>query len=258
MPVFNVTDQNSQALLGLHYTDQGEGPAIILVHGFASNIRTNWAGPGWTDTLTEAGRRVIALEARGHGASEKPHAASSYAEDALARDVLALLDHLSLPQADYMGYSMGAFIGVSALAQFPQRLGRMVLAGIGQNYVAPGPADPQAIAQALLAASMDDVHDPVARQFRRFAQLGGNDLEALAACMLRPRQSMRAADLALVRNPVLVITGEKDAISGPPEPLAAIIPGAVAALIPARDHMTAVGDKAYKQMVLEFLGAQQA
>lgn len=239
--------------VSLAYDDVGEGAAIMLVHGFASNRQTNWIGPGWYDVLTKAGRRVVALDLRGHGASGKPHDAAAYDEALMARDIVALLDHLDLPQADYMGYSMGGFIGVNALALAPQRWGHAVLAGIGQNYASSTVVDPQDIADGLLAPSLADVRGAVPRQFRRFAENSGNDLKALAACMLRPRRSLTAGELAHVRNRVLVITGEADTISGPPEPLAALFPRGECVLIPGRDHMTAVGDKAYKAAVLEFL-----
>lgn len=234
------------------FDDVGEGAPVVLVHGFASSRQTNWIGPGWYETLRKAGRRVIALDVRGHGSSGKPHDAASYDESTMARDTIALLDHLSILRADYMGYSMGGFIGVSAAAQAPERWGRIVLAGIGQNYVSATVVNPKDIADGLLAGSLADVRGAVPRQFRRFAEASGNDLKALAACMMRPRVSLCAGDLAYVKNPVLVITGEMDTISGSPEPLAALFPNGACALIPGRDHMSAVGDKAYKAAVLEF------
>jgi pimeloyl-ACP methyl ester carboxylesterase len=239
----------------LAFDDVGEGPPVVLVHGFASNRRTNWIAPGWYDALTQAGFRVLALDLRGHGLSSKPYDAAAYDEALMARDVIALLDHLGVAQADYMGYSMGGFIGVSAVAQSPERWARVVLAGIGANYTSATVVDPQEIADGLLAPSLEFVRGAVPRQFRRFAEGSGNDLRALAACMLRPRRSLGAAELAHIRNRVLVTTGEKDTISGPPEPLAALFPNGEAALIPGRDHMTAVGDKAYKANVLAFLSA---
>jgi pimeloyl-ACP methyl ester carboxylesterase len=239
--------------VSLAYSDIGTGFPIVLVHGFASNRQTNWIGPGWFDALAADGRRVIALDVRGHGASSKPRDPAAYEEATLAADVLALLDHLRVPEADYMGYSMGGFIGVSALAQSPQRFRRAILAGVGLNYLAMSLVDPLAIAGALRAPALSALTDPIQRQFRRFAEASGNDLEALAACMLRPRKSLAVPDLRHVTRPVLVITGAHDLISGPPEPLAALFSSGEAQRIPLRDHMTAVGDKAYKAQVLAFL-----
>jgi pimeloyl-ACP methyl ester carboxylesterase len=237
----------------LAFDDVGAGPPVVLVHGFASNRQTNWIGPGWYDALTKAGRRVIALDLRGHGASDKPHDPAAYDEAVMAHDVIALLDHLGLPNADYIGYSMGGFIGVSAAALAPDRWCRIVLAGIGKNYVMTSIVDPKDIAEGLLAPTLDDVRGQVPRQFRRFAESSGNDLKALAACMMRPRHSLTAVELTHVRNRVLVVTGDRDTISGPPEPLAALFPNGECAPIPGRDHMNAVGDKVHKSIVLDFL-----
>jgi pimeloyl-ACP methyl ester carboxylesterase len=91
----------------LAYVEEGEGDPILLIHGFASNIAANWRDAGWIRTLTEAGRRVIALDNRGHGHSEKLYDPSLYGAPAMAEDARRLLDHLGIARADVMGYSMG-------------------------------------------------------------------------------------------------------------------------------------------------------
>ena len=90
---------------------QDRGEPILLIHGFASNHRINWVNPRWVETLTKAGRRVVALDNRGHGASQKLYAPADYRSDLMARDAANLLAHLSIERADVMGYSMGARIG---------------------------------------------------------------------------------------------------------------------------------------------------
>ena len=92
------------------FLDEGEGEPIVLVHGFASTAHVNWVYPGWVDTLTKAGRRVVALDNRGHGASSKLYDPAAYHSALMAEDVRALLDHLDLARVDIMGYSMGARI----------------------------------------------------------------------------------------------------------------------------------------------------
>src|SRR5215469_9366583 len=89
------------------FVDEGEGEPIVLVHGFASNKEVNWVTPGWMTTLTRAGRRVIAIDNRGHGESTKFYEPAAYHSATMAEDVRALLDHLALARADIMGYSMG-------------------------------------------------------------------------------------------------------------------------------------------------------
>src|SRR4249919_170021 len=95
---------------GIAYISVGEGPDALLLHGFAADHRVNWVAPGVVDALVAAGRRVIALDARGHGRSDKPHDASAYEDDAMARDARALLDHLRVEEVDVIGYSMGALV----------------------------------------------------------------------------------------------------------------------------------------------------
>jgi pimeloyl-ACP methyl ester carboxylesterase len=95
------------------YLDEGprDGTPIVLVHGFASNARVNWVTTGWVATLTGAGHRVIALDNRGHGASEGPHDPAQYGTAThMAEDVRRLMDHLGIERADVMGFSMGAWI----------------------------------------------------------------------------------------------------------------------------------------------------
>ena len=100
------------------YIDEGAGDPVILVHGFASNIKFNWIDPGWVSHLRKAGYRVIALDNRGHGESQKLHDLADYGAPIMAQDVRRLMDHLDIPRADVMGYSMGArisaFLGLAA------------------------------------------------------------------------------------------------------------------------------------------------
>src|SRR4029077_17726196 len=94
----------------LAFLDEGAGEPSVLVHGFASNAAANWVHPGWIATLKQAGRRVIALDVRGHGASTKLYDAADYHSAIMAEDVFALIGHIELPRVDILGYSMGARI----------------------------------------------------------------------------------------------------------------------------------------------------
>src|SRR5581483_8206852 len=164
------------------YLDEGEGEPIVLVHGFASNKEVNWVQPGWVSFLTRAGRRVIALDDRGHGASTKLYDPADYHSAVMAEDVRALMDHLSIPQADVMGYSMGARITAFLALKHPDRVRSAILGGLGVKLV-EGVGLPVSIATALEARSLADVTEPVERLFRMFAEQTRSDLKALAACM---------------------------------------------------------------------------
>lgn len=234
------------------YLDEGDGEPIVLVHGFASSKTVNWVEPGWVTTLTGAGRRAIALDNRGHGASSKPTDPAAYHSALMAQDVRALLDHLRLERADVMGYSMGARIGAFLAVAHPQRVRSLILGGLGIRLV-DGVGLPETIADALEAPSLDDVRDPTGRQFRAFAEKNESDLKALAACIRGSRQTLSRERVAGLSMPVLVAVGTKDTVAGSAQALAALIPGARALAIPDRDHMLSVGDKVYKSEVLQFL-----
>jgi pimeloyl-ACP methyl ester carboxylesterase len=227
----------------------------VLVHGFASTAQVNWVYPGWVSTLTKAGRRVIALDNRGHGASSKLYDPAAYHSAQMAEDVRALLDHLGLARADVMGYSMGARITAFFALAHPARLRRAVLGGLGIRLV-EGVGLPESIADALEAPSLDDVRDPTGRTFRAFAEQTQSDLKALAACIRGSRQTLTRAEVATLRAPILVAVGSKDTVAGSARELAALLPSGRAFDIPGRDHMLAVGDKAFKEAVLSFLAQE--
>jgi len=246
MPSFHHGDVETAFL------DEGAGEPIVLVHGFASTKETNWVNPGWVSTLTRAGRRVIALDNRGHGQSSKLYDPAAYDSAAMASDVAALLDHLGITRADVMGYSMGARITAYLAVNNPERVRAVILGGLGIRLV-EGVGLPQTIADALEAPSLADVSDPMGKTFRAFAEQTKSDLRALAACIRGSRQTLSREQVASIRVPVLVAVGTKDDVAGSGPALAALIPGARALDIPGRDHMLAVGDKAYKTGVLDFL-----
>lgn len=236
------------------YIDEGprDGEPILLIHGFASSAKVNWVDTLWVKTLVADGRRVIAVDNRGHGQSEKLYRLEDYGSPLMAEDARRLLDHLNIERADVMGYSMGARITAFLTLAHPDRVRSAVFAGLGINMVR-GLAGTGPIAHALEADSIDDVTNPTARTFRAFAEQTGGDLKALAACIRSARAVISAEMLAEIKRPVLVAVGTEDVIGGSAEELAAIIPGAKALPIPNRDHMRAVGDRVYKDGVKAFL-----
>jgi pimeloyl-ACP methyl ester carboxylesterase len=234
------------------FVDEGEGEPILLIHGFASSVAVNWRDPGWLSTLTEAGRRVIALDNRGHGRSDKLYDASRYGAPAMAEDARRLLDHLGIERPDVMGYSMGARIAVFLAVAHPERVRSLILGGAGINLVR-GMVGTGPIARALEAPSMDDVTNDTARTFRAFAEQTGSDLKALAACLRGPREKITADDLGRMAVPTLIATGSNDVIAGSGRELATLVPDAQLLDIEGRDHMKAVGDRVFKQGVLDFL-----
>src|SRR5271166_1593847 len=228
------------------------GEPILLIHGFASNHRVNWVNPRWVETLSNAGRRVVAFDNRGHGESEKLYAPADYRSHLMARDAANLLAHLRLERADVMGYSMGARIASFLALAEPQRVRALILGGLGDRLV-HGAGLPEGIAEAMEAPSLESLTDPTQHMFRAFAEQTKSDLAALAACIRGSRQSLTPAEAARITQPTLVAVGTRDTVAGDPRKLVAMLPRAQALDIPGRDHNLAVGYKAFKAGVLDFL-----
>jgi pimeloyl-ACP methyl ester carboxylesterase len=246
MPSFNNGD------VEIAYLDEGEGEPIVLVHGFASTKNVNWVYPTWVSELRKNGRRVIALDNRGHGDSGKLYDSEAYHIPTMAGDVSALMDHLDIERADVMGYSMGARMTAWLALRQPQRLRSAILGGIGMGLIEGG-GPGENVASALEASSLDDVTDPVGRTFRAFADQTRSDRRALAACLRGSRRLMTEEEAAGIEVPVLIAVGSADEIAGSAAALGKVIPGSQVLDIPNRDHMRAVGDKVYKTGVLDFL-----
>ena len=238
------------------YLDEGEGAPVVLVHGFASTKNVNWVYPTWVSELRKGGRRVVALDNRGHGDSAKFYEPSQYSIPIMAGDVIALMDHLDIARADVMGYSLGgrmaAWLGLNA----PERLRSAILGGIGMGMIEGG-GPGENVARALEAPSLEDVSDPVGRTFRAFADQTRSDRLALAACLRGSRELLTKEEAERISVPVLIAVGTNDEVAGSAQALAQIIPSSEVLEIPGRDHMRAVGDKIYKTGVADFLSRRK-
>lgn len=113
----------------IHYTIAGKGAPVILIHGVFATAQWNWGLPGVIAELAKT-RQVIALDCRGHGQSDKPAAADAYGIK-MVQDVVRLMDHLKIPQADVAGYSMGGMITMKLLVLHPDRVRSAMLGGMG-------------------------------------------------------------------------------------------------------------------------------
>ena len=193
MPSFHNGD------VEIAYLDEGEGDPILLVHGFASSKNVNWVYPAWVSELKKNGRRVIALDNRGHGESAKLYDSAQYEIAIMAGDVIALMDHLKIDRADVMGYSLGSRMTAVLALEQPQRLRSIILGGIGIGMITGG-GPGENVAAALEAPSLDDVTDPVGRTFRAFADQTRSDRRALAACLRGSRRLMTREEAAAHRG----------------------------------------------------------
>jgi pimeloyl-ACP methyl ester carboxylesterase len=235
------------------YDRLGEGPPIVLVHGFAATRTITWQNTGWYDWLTRAGFTVIALDARGHGESDKPHEQSAYHDRIMIADILAVMDREGVPSAPIIGYSMGAYLTVGMMNIAPERLPLGILAGVGERYFTFWGPRSEIVAEGLLAEDPSQLTEKLAIEFRTFATRAKGDLKALAACMRRGRLSYTPEELGRLTHPVLVVCGEDDTIAGQAEPFAMHFAKGKAVTVPRRNHHSTVGDRHFKEAVRDFL-----
>lgn len=243
----------------LHYTDQGDGDAVILIHGFAASAEENWGRAGWVSMLTRARRRVVTLDLRGHGQSAKSHKIEDYTVDAFAGDVLRLSRQLQLKKPDLIGFSLGARIVLNLLGQAPDAFLLGVLCGAGGRWLEPSSRDPEALPKAFETEDASSVADDMARRFRQFADAQGQDRLALAA--VGRGLAARADKLSLdqlkdIRNEVFVVAGRNDELAGDPFPLAAAMGRAKSTIVPGCGHMDCLVQPMFKGAVMDFLAGQ--
>jgi len=234
----------------IHYADDGDGDPVVLVHGFASSFVVNWKNTGWFDFFRSLGRRVVALDLRGHGKSSKFHNPGAYHPERMGQDILELMDHLGLETADLVGYSMGAWQSMYLLADAPDRFRRGVLGGVGDKFLAET-GRWEKIARAMITPEPKAITDTTLRMIRDFAEHTKSDLRALAACSRGFHQGL--PPFREIPHPVLIVGGEKDDFVGAPNRIGSEIPRAAIRMMSDRDHLTLLTDGRFKRAVGKFL-----
>lgn len=239
----------------LYYEEEGAGTPVVLLHGLSSSTSGNWQEPGIWDALLGAGKRVIGLDARGHGRSDKPHDPSAYENHAMVRDVGTFFDQLGLDQTDLAGYSMGASTAIR-FAATDRRLRRLVLGGVGGDPAKWGSSEGEDRTKmttrwlaGLEAEDPNAIEDPVARRARRLFEARGNDLQAIAALLRVSRHLGGDVELANITAQTLVVCGDKDLS---PYELAAALPHADA-LVLEGDHEGVVVNPELAKSIATFL-----
>ena len=231
-----------------------DAPTVLCVHGFASSCADNWVNTGWVRDLTSAGYRVLGIDQRGHGASDKPHEASAYRMDAFVNDIVTVLDTYLLEEVLYAGYSLGARVGWQVAVQVPDHVVRAVLGGIPDGR----PLARLQIEQARAYAEHGTpVEDPVTRNYITLAErVPGNDARALVALAEGMRSGDADPDVANPPvQPILFATGSDDAILPQSRALADATPTGSFVELPDRHHFNAPGSREFRQAAVEFFSA---
>lgn len=229
-------------------------PVVAAVHGFASSTKDNWVATGWVRDLLAAGYRVIGLDQRGHGASDKPHDPHDYTLRELAGDVEAVLDTYLVDEARYVGYSLGARVGWEVIQDIAHRVPRAVLGGVPDGI----PLARLDIDQVRAFADHGTaVTDAVTQNYIALTQrVTGNDLHALLAIAggLRASKTVDPDPAHAPQQPVLFATGSLDAIIEGSKALAAACPQGRFVEIPGRHHFNAPGSRVFREAAIAFLG----
>lgn len=245
-----ITSPSGLTLATYEIGDADAAP-VVLVHGFTSSAELNWVLTGWSRELGRAGYRIVALDQRAHGASEKPHDASAYSMKALVDDVLALLDAYEIEAAPLVGYSLGARVSWQAALATPERVTRAVLGGIPSG-------DPLARFDIESARGFVAEGTPVADDFTRaFVDMAvgapGNDVTALIALV----EGMRGGDEVdferTPQQPLLVVAGSDDPIVEQARALAAAASDSRFVELPGRTHFNAPTARLFRQSAIDFL-----
>jgi pimeloyl-ACP methyl ester carboxylesterase len=218
----------------IHWMEAGEGPPVVLLHGYTSCCDAGWFANGVAKELARD-HRVIGIDARGHGRSEKPHDPAKYDGDRMPADVIEVLDYLGVRQAHFHGYSMGGGIVAHLLARHPDRF---VTASFGGSGVRE---EDEALAKQ--AAERDPQgHDPQqeAGQAALRARADRDDaaLKAVQDGRTAKPSTAPPLDLAALDFPIQAINGEFDAPISKTQRLAREARDFTAVILPGRGHNT--------------------
>lgn len=230
----------------IHYEIAGEGKPVVLVHGFMGSS-ASWQKAVLRQALLDAGYKVVQLDLRGNGFSDKPHTVVAYQNDAEARDIMALMKHLKLTNYDAVGYSRGSII-TARLLVLDKNLRSAVLGGMGADFTNPN--WPRRMAFAELFSGKAHLH-PEFQGALNGAKSRGLDTLALGF-QQQTQPSTSPAELSRVNIPVLIICGDQDEDNGRAGELAKLIPTATQRTVPG-NHNNTSGSDGFAREVLAFL-----
>lgn len=238
---------------------------VLLLHGFASSSKLNWADAGWLSVLADAGRTVITVDLPGHGLSAIPSDLDSYLPSRIRADLLQVLNDTGVSPVkdadpisgvDIIGYSFGARLAWELGGTQSEMVHRMVLGG-------PSPEDRftnfDLPAARTFVVDGTPIDDSVTASFLQMASLGDNNMEALLQFVAGAKAETYVPQSTVPHQPLLLVAGEKDEIAENMAQLATLAEdaggSAVLKWLPARTHVNAITSRAFKTAAIEFLAS---
>jgi pimeloyl-ACP methyl ester carboxylesterase len=246
----------------IHYLDEGTGEPVLLIHGYTMTAVRQWSDPGIIKGLSDH-YRVIALDVRGHGQSDKPHDPQAYGMQ-MAEDAIRLLDHLKIPKAHIVGYSMGAFLTAQLLTTHPDHFLTATLGGAGAkvgdgsafNQIADSLEQGKGIGPLVTLLTPPGQQPPPPEQVAAISKmiLVGNDPLALAA-VARSLNGLHASEAKIRANrvPALALVGDADPLKVDVDALDGVLPHLRIVVIPGATHPTAPANPLFLSTLKGFL-----
>lgn len=229
----------------IYYETSGNGFPVLLIHGF-SGTSQGWKRGKLYDDLQKAGYKVIVIDQRGNGRSDKPHTDAGYTNDAEAKDIMGLMTSLNIKQYDVVGYSRGSIIASRILVLDMARINKLVMGGMGDAYTNPDwPLRVHAYRALMGDTGLHDADGMV-----KYIRSQHFD-ELTLALQQKWQPSTSRQELAKVKRPVLLIKGTEDKTGGSETALQQMIPGCKLAYVPG-DHNAAQGNQQFSDAVLNF------
>lgn len=248
----------------IHYTVEGAGEPVILVHGVAVNANLNWRRPGIVRALAKD-YQVICFDNRGHGRSGKPHGQRYYGGE-MVEDVVRLMDHLHIQKAHVAGYSLGGFITLKLAAAHPDRL--LSAAPCGAGWERRDTEGMQRLERIASAIESKGDYGPLLAEvglrrkgfgrikvfaMNRFFEYINDDKVIADVMRCLPELEVTEAELRANRVPVLSIVGAADPLKRGVDDMKGVMANQEIVVVPRGTHYTTLNKREMVSALRDFL-----
>jgi pimeloyl-ACP methyl ester carboxylesterase len=226
-----------------------DGPPVVLLHGWGGSTACTWDANGWSAALRRRNRRVIGIDVLGHGTAPAPADPQNYA------DLTGAIERQLPPDVrlDVVGYSLGGKLALELACR--GRVRRLVILGLGENAFRR--EHPDAIV-AGLRGHIDPSAPQIVQDMISAGLASGNRPEALAACLMRPRNpDLTPERVARIASQTLLVSGDRDDFIGSMAPLAGALADVRVRTIAGLDHLGTPSSRDVRRLAVDFLTASE-